>query len=97
MFVGRHQHAEVERRQAVDKQAVARAVAWEFFCGARRSRSSWGRVANSICTSSKVLPFISASAWGEGIGNGKAVLAVVAIDCGHGDDEINGNQTRTLV
>ena len=34
---------------------------------------------------------------GEGIGNGKAVLAVVAVDCGHGDDEIDGNQTRALV
>ena len=34
---------------------------------------------------------------GEGIGNGKAVLAVVAVDCGHGDDEVDGNQTRALV
>lgn len=31
VFVSRHQHAEVERRQAVDEQAVARAVAGEFF------------------------------------------------------------------
>ena len=31
VFVSRHQHAEVERSQAVDEQAVARAVAREFF------------------------------------------------------------------
>ena len=31
MFVGGHQHAEVKRCQAVDKQAVARTVAGEFF------------------------------------------------------------------
>lgn len=31
MFVSSHQHAEVERCQAVDEQAVARAVAGEFF------------------------------------------------------------------
>ena len=67
MFVSSHQHAEVERRQAVDEQAVARTVAGDSFCGARRSRSSWGRAANSICTSSKVLPFISASAWAKAL------------------------------
>ena len=31
VFVSRHQHAEVERCQTVDEQAVARAVAGELF------------------------------------------------------------------
>ena len=90
MFVSSHQHAEVERRQAVDEQAVARTVAGEFFLRGEAFAFGFGQVGKFGAGFFEGFAFHQGFCLGEGVGDGEAVLAVNAVGGGHGDDEVAG-------
>ena len=97
MFVCRHEHAEAAGVGGAEEEAVARAVAGEFFLRGEAFAFGFGQVGKFGAGFFEGFAFHQGFCLGEGVGDGEAVLAVNAVGGGHGDDEVAGDEPCALV